>query len=106
MLIEERYCLQTYNLKFNSELKNYVLPFDITELSLYEICDSPYLGRGKEIILKSPLEQGKIEEILHNEQLLTASKYNFSREILKLLKQTLEVGVVNILIYPSDRRIK
>lgn len=105
MQIEERYCLERYNFKFNKEIEKYQLPFDRSELTLYDFYESPYLGRDnicykKESSLNSekimPIQKEKAEELLKSLNLQLEYEYDFSNEIIKLIKLTLTYGVVII----------
>ena len=97
MLIQERECIEKYNLRYDSEKNKYELPFDISELSDYNFVEPMYLGKEKSVVSKSAsaaLEQEKVVELNQKAKLAKEFAFDFSNDIVFLIRQTLMHGVV------------
>jgi len=97
MLIQERECMEKFNLRWDAERKKHELPFDINELNDFEFLDSIYLGKDKQCVPKVPggsIPAEKTLDLVLKNKLVKEYIFDFSSDIISLIKQTLQNGVV------------
>jgi len=95
MLIQQRHCIEQYNLKWNRDKNCFEFPCDLEEEEKYASVDSDYLGKQKDCIIKSSkelLESAKAKVILNNMTVKKDYNSNVSNEIIGHLKAFLDMG--------------
>lgn len=91
MLMNERECIENYNLTIDLQSKKWKLPFDKERLNDYEFVSQRYLGKEMLCIEK---DTGRVikdsKELLDNYKLMKNYKTNFSDEIINQLKNSMQ----------------
>lgn len=97
MLSQMRDCMEKYNLLWSPERRKYEIPFDIKEVTDYEFLDSIYVGKEKICSHKDPnikVDLKKATELIQKNKFLKTYNPDLSNEIISLVKQTLQIGIV------------
>lgn len=109
MLMHERYCMETRNLKWNPEKNKYELPFDPNELLQYSFTDTIYLGKPKQCSGINPsivVDPQKAQEIVKKSVLKREFGVDLSNDVITLINQVINLGIVifKIPVFNSTQR--
>lgn len=95
ILIQQRRCIEQYNLKYNQDTNTYEFPFDTIEEDKYTFNESIYLGKQKECIIKNTnelLDPNKTKVLLNNIAVKKEYKASVGKEIIEHLNKFLNIG--------------
>eukprot|EP00826_Nyctotherus_ovalis_P044637 TRINITY_DN4832_c0_g1_i3.p4 TRINITY_DN4832_c0_g1~~TRINITY_DN4832_c0_g1_i3.p4 ORF type:complete len:142 (-),score=28.69 TRINITY_DN4832_c0_g1_i3:604-1029(-) len=94
MLIQQRNCIEQYNLKLNPETGSYEFPYDIEE-NKYMLIEPAYLGKQKSCVVKDtnePLEPDKAKLLLNDMAVKEEYRVDVGNEIINNLRKFLDIG--------------